>query len=117
MIAWNNKYLDGLRNILYKFGKTFILVTLHVLFGDHSVESLPELRAIAAWLRGGAREMNSFNQNLITLGDFNIDLLGSDLADALFSTGVPWRSPEPAIGLSRRRARAWAATRWPATGI
>lgn len=69
-------------------GKTFILVTLHVLFGDDSAERIPELRAIAAWLRGWAREMNSFNQNLITLGDFNIDLLGSDLADALFSTGL-----------------------------
>jgi exonuclease III len=32
--------------------------------------------------------VNSFNQNLITLGDFNIDLLGSDLANALLSTGL-----------------------------
>jgi len=69
-------------------GKTFILVTLHVLFGGDSARRIPELRAIAAWLKGWARETNTFNQNLITLGDFNIDLLGSELADAFFSTGL-----------------------------
>jgi len=69
-------------------GKTFVLVTLHVLFGDDSAGRIPELQAIAAWLRKWSREMNPFKQNLITLGDFNIDLLGSDLADALLSTGL-----------------------------
>ncbi|MCP5519921.1 MAG: endonuclease/exonuclease/phosphatase family protein [Verrucomicrobiales bacterium] len=69
-------------------GRTFILVTLHVLFGADAAGRIPELQAIAAWLRSWAREVNSYNQNLITLGDFNLDLLGSQLANALFSTGL-----------------------------
>ena len=31
-------------------GKTFILVTLHVLYGEDEDERVPEIRAIAEWL-------------------------------------------------------------------
>ena len=67
---------------------TFILVTLHVLFGDAEEERLPELQEIADWMRDWARRSNRFHHNLLTLGDFNIDRAGSPLFDAFTSAGL-----------------------------
>jgi len=69
-------------------GKTFILVTLHVLYGKAAKERLPELKAIAEWLAGWARDINAWDHNLIALGDFNIDREGDELYDAFTSTGL-----------------------------
>jgi hypothetical protein len=71
--------------------KTFILVTLHVIYGNKS-ERKPELEAIATWLADWALDVNSWDHNLITLGDFNIDRKGDVLYDAFTSTGL--RSPD-----------------------
>ena len=68
--------------------KTFVLVTLHVLYGEREEERLPELAAIAEWLAGWARDINGWDHNLIALGDFNIDRRGDALHDAFVSTGL-----------------------------
>src|SRR5215210_8239055 len=68
--------------------KTFILITLHVLYGENEQERLPEIRAIAEWLAGWARDINGWDHNLIALGDFNIDRRGDPLHDAFVSTGL-----------------------------
>ena len=68
--------------------KTFVLVTLHVLYGESEEERLPELKAIAEWLAGWAKDINSWDHNLIALGDFNIDRKGDALHDAFISTGL-----------------------------
>ena len=68
--------------------KTFILVTLHVFFGKKAPERVPELRAIAEWLAGWAKEVDNWGHNLICLGDFNIDRKGDPLYDAFTSTGL-----------------------------
>ncbi|MFW6198628.1 MAG: endonuclease/exonuclease/phosphatase family protein [Acidobacteriota bacterium] len=67
---------------------TFILVALHVLFGDDASDREPELRAIAEWLADWARDVNAYDQNIIGLGDFNIDRAGDELFDAFVSTGL-----------------------------
>jgi endonuclease/exonuclease/phosphatase family metal-dependent hydrolase len=72
-------------------GKTFILITLHVLYGEDEEERVPELRAIAHWLAGWARDIDGWDHNLIALGDFNIDRKGDALHDALVSTGLDIR--------------------------
>jgi endonuclease/exonuclease/phosphatase family metal-dependent hydrolase len=69
-------------------GKTFILVTLHVLYGERAEERVPELKAIAEWLAEWARDVNGWDHNLIALGDFNIDRRGDALHDAFVSTGL-----------------------------
>ena len=69
-------------------GKTFVLVTLHVLYGEDEQERLPELTAIAEWLAAWARDINGWDHNLIALGDFNIDRRGDALHDAFVSTGL-----------------------------
>lgn len=68
-------------------GRTFILVTLHAYYGDKA-ERRDELEAIAHWLREWALDVNSWDHNLIALGDFNIDRDGDTLYDAFTSTGL-----------------------------
>lgn len=67
---------------------TFILVTLHVTYGDPTVERLPELKGIARWLREWANRETAWSHNLIALGDFNIDRQGDPLWQAFTSTGL-----------------------------
>lgn len=80
-------------------GQTFILVTLHVLFGRRAAERIPELEAIARWLAGWAGRVEDYNQNLIALGDFNIDRRDDPAFQAFASTGL--RPPAELEGLSR----------------
>ena len=68
---------------------TFILVTLHILFGEADEDRIPELQEIAHWMRSWAQRSNRFHHNLFTLGDFNIDdREGSPLFDTFTSTGL-----------------------------
>lgn len=69
-------------------GHTFILVTLHVLYGEGPEDRLPELKAIAEWLKEWATYENAWDHNLIALGDFNIDRIDDPLYQALTSTGL-----------------------------
>ena len=72
-------------------GETFILVTLHVLYGESAVDRLGELHGIARWLEDWAKREQSWGHNLIALGDFNIDRKDDDAYQAFTSTGL--RSP------------------------
>ena len=69
-------------------GTTFILVTLHVRYGKPK-ERIPELKAIAAWMRDWADDTkDEFNQNLMALGDFNIDKADDALHQAFTEQGL-----------------------------
>src|SRR5690606_14919601 len=63
--------------------QTFILVTLHILYGNSSSSRIGELQGIAKWLSDWAGDINAYHQNLIALGDFNIEQRG-DLLDRTF---------------------------------
>jgi endonuclease/exonuclease/phosphatase family metal-dependent hydrolase len=81
-------------------GQTFILVTLHVKFGDDAAGRTGELQEIAEWLADWAkRTAEDYNQNLICLGDFNIDRRDDPNFKALTSTGL--EPPAELQGLSR----------------
>ena len=62
-------------------------------------ERSKELSSIATWLRSWAKDVNSWDQNLICLGDFNIDRKDSPLWQAFTSTGltVPDQLTEPRL--------------------
>ncbi|WP_319773863.1 endonuclease/exonuclease/phosphatase family protein [Breoghania sp.] len=68
--------------------ETFILVTLHVDYGGSSRGRIPELQGIAEWMADWADKTTTYGQNLIALGDFNIDRHGDDLWRAFVSTGL-----------------------------
>lgn len=63
--------------------KTFILVTLHIKYGKSSKDRISELKGIAKWLSEWSEDMNAYHQDLIALGDFNIEKRG-DLLDETF---------------------------------
>jgi endonuclease/exonuclease/phosphatase family metal-dependent hydrolase len=70
-------------------GATFVLVTLHVLYGKRGAGSrIGELKAIAEWMADWAQRSNEWEHNLIALGDFNIDRRGDPLYQAFTSTGL-----------------------------
>jgi endonuclease/exonuclease/phosphatase family metal-dependent hydrolase len=68
--------------------RTFILVTLHVLYGKNAEDRIPELKAITQWLSDWALSINSYDHNLIALGDFNIDRKSDELYQTFTSTGL-----------------------------
>ncbi|MCB1954123.1 MAG: endonuclease/exonuclease/phosphatase family protein [Rhodocyclaceae bacterium] len=75
--------------VSFRSGKaTFIMVTLHVLWGEDSAERIPELSGIARWLAEWAQRSSNWEHNLIALGDFNIDRKGDPLWRAFTSTGL-----------------------------
>ena len=75
--------------VSFKAGKTtFILVTLHVDYGDSTEDRRDELKAIARWMKAWAKRETKWHHNLLTLGDFNIERRGDDLWEAFISTGL-----------------------------
>jgi hypothetical protein len=62
-------------------------VTLHVKYGDEPADRTTELRGIARWMREWAERTNAWPQDLIALGDFNIDRRDDPLLEAFTSTG------------------------------
>ena len=68
--------------------KTFILVTLHVIWGDRVGPREDEITAIAKWLSEWANDIYAWDHNLIALGDFNIDKPTSKRFKAFTSTGL-----------------------------
>ena len=68
--------------------QTFILITLHILYGNASSYRIGELKGIAKWLSNWASDVNSYHQNLITLGDFNIEKRGDLLNETFISEGL-----------------------------
>ncbi|MDO4692327.1 MAG: endonuclease/exonuclease/phosphatase family protein [Porphyromonadaceae bacterium] len=68
--------------------QTFILITLHVLYGKKSTDRINELKGIAQWLSSWAKDVNAYHQNLIILGDFNIEARGDLLEQTFLSEGL-----------------------------
>ncbi|MGN2638286.1 endonuclease/exonuclease/phosphatase family protein [Nocardia takedensis] len=74
-------------------GVEFILTTVHILWGEHPQDRIPEITAFARWMREWNDRPNDWNDNLLVLGDFNLDRLGNPLFDAFVSTGL-WAPTE-----------------------
>ncbi|NOU59706.1 endonuclease/exonuclease/phosphatase family protein [Marinifilum caeruleilacunae] len=68
--------------------KTFVLLTLHVLYGDDTADRVPELKAIADWMYDWAKQLKRWKQSLIILGDFNIERKNDEAYKAFVSNGL-----------------------------
>ena len=68
--------------------QTLILVTLHILYGKASKDRIKELKGIAKWMSDWAKNVNDYHQNLICLGDFNIEKRGDLLNNTFISEGL-----------------------------
>ena len=67
---------------------TFILVTLHVLYGSNAAEREPELATIARFMAEWADRTERWHHNLLVLGDFNIDRKDDVLWQAFTRQGL-----------------------------
>ncbi len=67
---------------------TFILTTLHILYGKKTSDRIKELKGIAQWLSDWAKDINAYHHNLIVLGDFNIEKRGDILDQTFLSEGL-----------------------------
>lgn len=81
----------------------FILVTLHVLWGESDQLELreTELRAIADWMAEWS-DRTRFHQDLLVLGDFNIERRGDPLFEVFTSRGL--NVPQAIRGISTNLA-------------
>jgi endonuclease/exonuclease/phosphatase family metal-dependent hydrolase len=101
---------------------TFILVTLHVHWGSKSSEEMTrrakELESIAAWLKDWASDANSWDHNVICMGDFNIDRRGGMLWQAFTSTGltVPEQIDRPRVVAGEPLDHYYDQIAWFTTG-
>jgi endonuclease/exonuclease/phosphatase family metal-dependent hydrolase len=68
--------------------RAFTLVTLHVLYGDSPADRVDELKEIATWLAEWPKREKEWSENLLTLGDFNVDRRGDPLWEALTAKGL-----------------------------
>ena len=92
--AFNRQFARTPYAVSFAVGdQTVVLVTLHVIWGASPSDRVGELGAIADWLADWAKKANDWNENLIALGDFNIDRLGDPLFDAFVSRGL-WAPAE-----------------------
>ena len=83
-------------------GQRFVLLTSHIKYGSSSEERTPELLALASHvaheMRDRALEARTEEENIIVLGDFNIETRGDDpLFEAFTSTGLV--VPDPLVHL------------------
>ncbi len=67
----------------------FILVTVHIKYGSGNPdERVPELEAFADWMFDWSRRDTRYHQDLIVLGDFNIDRRDDPRFEAFASRGL-----------------------------
>ncbi|HET7386956.1 MAG TPA: endonuclease/exonuclease/phosphatase family protein [Nocardioidaceae bacterium] len=69
-------------------GVEFVLATVHIIWGDKPADRLPEIIEIAEWMRAWADRPGEWSENLLLLGDFNLDRLDDPLYQAFVSTGL-----------------------------
>jgi len=73
--------------------QTVILVTAHIDYeGADTEQRKKELKGIAKWMKNWANRTTKWHQNLIVLGDFNIDRKNDQLYQAFTSTGLTFPS-------------------------
>ena len=92
----------------------FVLVTLHVLYGDVPEDRVPELRAIAEWLAEWGSDEDRYHRDLIILGDFNIDRRGDPRFEVFTSTGlnVPAGIRDVRTNISANQAKHYDQIGW-----
>jgi endonuclease/exonuclease/phosphatase family metal-dependent hydrolase len=92
----------------------FVLVTLHVLYGDVPEEREGELQAIAEWLAEWGSDEDRYHGDLIVLGDFNIDRRGDPRFEVFTSTGlnVPAAIREMRTNIYKENAKHYDQIGW-----
>ncbi len=68
--------------------EAFILVTVHIRYGEGCEDRRPELEAFAEWMAKWEDRDKRYHRDIIVLGDFNIDRRGDPCFEAFTSRGL-----------------------------
>lgn len=77
----------------------FILLSVHVRWGDSEAKRQAELQILADWVDKRVREKHGWDKDIILMGDFNIPSLTSPLYKAISSKGLEMVRPIAKQGL------------------
>jgi len=96
------------------YGNTFVLLSLHIYYGDGTKDRLGELSGIAKWAKEWALELNSWDHSLFVLGDFNIERKDDPAHKAFTSTGLytPTELESPTRGIAETKTNFYDQISW-----
>ncbi|MFZ5552174.1 MAG: endonuclease/exonuclease/phosphatase family protein [Bacteroidota bacterium] len=96
------------------YGNTFVLLSLHIYYGDSPKDRYDELGGIAKWAKEWALELKSWEHSLFVLGDFNIDRKDDPAHKAFTSTGLytPEELETPLRGIAAGEAKFYDQISW-----
>jgi hypothetical protein len=66
----------------------FILLTVHILWGDSKASRIPPLTELANWVDKRCKEKYVVDRDVIVMGDFNIPKVDDELFKAITSKGL-----------------------------
>ncbi len=66
----------------------FILLTVHIRWGDDEEERIKPLKKLAEWVEKRRKEKGVIDKDIIVMGDFNIPKLDDELFKAITSKGL-----------------------------
>ena len=81
---WRSPYIASFRAGNFDF----ILISVHVRWGDHAKDRILPLELLAKWIDKRRRDKHVVDKDIILMGDFNIPALDDDLFDAITSKGL-----------------------------
>ncbi len=91
---WGNQAIQQFARTPYAVSfrageEAFILVTVHIKYGSGDPnERIPELEAFAEWIANWGQQETRYHQDIIVLGDFNIDRRDDPRFEAFASRGL-----------------------------
>ncbi len=102
--------------VSFRAGETaFILVTVHIRYGSGDPnERIPELEAFADWMARWNEQDTRYHEDLIVLGDFNIDRRGDPRFESFTSRGL--NVPPPLRDVSTNLATGGKAKHYDQIG-
>ncbi|MCH7692480.1 MAG: endonuclease/exonuclease/phosphatase family protein [Proteobacteria bacterium] len=81
---WRSPYMASFRAGNFDF----ILISVHIRWGDGAEARIPPLKALARWIDKRRREKHVVDKDIILMGDFNIPALDDPLFKAITSKGL-----------------------------
>lgn len=81
---WRSPYMASFRAGNFDF----VLLSVHIRWGDSAAARLPALSALAKWIDKRAKEKHVVDKDMIVMGDFNIPKLDDELFNAITSKGL-----------------------------
>jgi endonuclease/exonuclease/phosphatase family metal-dependent hydrolase len=84
IVWWRSPFMASFRAGNFDF----VLLTVHIRWGDNEASRIPELEKLAEWVDDRCKEKYVFDKDFIVMGDFNIPEIDDELYRAITSRGL-----------------------------